>query len=67
MLEPSALPRTICFNVSLKFQSHISASGNTQSNPAHESEVIRTTRRNDIVYCIVKDRNRTCYCIRDVS
>ena len=67
MLEPNALPRTICFNVSLKFHSDISAAGNTQSDPAHEGEVIRTTRRNYIVYCIVKDRDRTCCCIRYVS
>ena len=67
MLKPSALPRTICFGVSLEFVLDIRGVGNTQSDPAHEGEVIRTTRCNYIVYCIVEDRNRTCCYIRHVS
>ena len=64
MLKPNASLRTICFSISLEFQSDITGAGNTQSDPAHEGEVIRTTRCNNIVNCIVEDRNRTCCCIR---
>ena len=67
MLKPSALLKTICFSVSLGFRSDINEAGNTQSDPAHEGEVIGTTRCNYIIYCIVEDRNRTCCCIRHVS
>lgn len=67
MLKPSALLRTICFSVSLEFQSEVSRSWNIQSDPAHEGEIIGAVRCNYIVDCIVEDRNGTWFCIRDVS
>ena len=67
MLKPSALLGTICFSVSLEFQSDIDGAGNTQSDPAQEGEVICTTRCDYIVHCVGEDRNRTCCYIRHVS
>ena len=67
MLKPSALLRTICLSVSVEFQLEVSGAGNTQSDPAHEGEVIRSARCNYIVNCIVEDRNRTWFRIRNVS
>lgn len=67
MLKPSALLKTICFSISLEFQPEVIGAENTQADPAHEGEVIRTARCNYIVDCIIEDRNGTYFCIRNVS
>lgn len=51
-------------HVSIRLKGNIGVSKNAQSNPAEEGKVVRTTRGNDVVDCIIEDRDWSCRYVR---